>query len=74
MAEPLAQDLLKLETEEIVTFDADLGRDVLVVVPVLCVLCDNPRASELLNHSGSAANNFCRMCNIGETLSIPKYL
>ncbi|KAL5460278.1 hypothetical protein EMCRGX_G033719 [Ephydatia muelleri] len=35
------------------------------LLPVLLV-CDNPRASELLNHLGSAAIKFCRICMITE--------
>lgn len=46
MAEPLAKDLLELEENGIVTYDAYLNEDVLVVTPILCLICDNPRASE----------------------------
>jgi len=35
---------------------------VLVIAPVLCGICDNPRASELTNHMGWSANRYCRMC------------
>ena len=47
---PIVEDLFRLETEGIVTYDAHLREDVLAVAPVLCVLCDNPRASEINNH------------------------
>ena len=36
----------------------------IVVAPVLCILSDNPRASELLNHQGGAANLYCRICQV----------
>ena len=62
MAEPIVKDLSRLETHGIIVYDAHLKRDVLVVAPVLCALCDNPRAAELLNHQGSTTRKFCRMC------------
>lgn len=63
MAGAIAQDLLKLEAG-VITFDAHLCKTVLLVTPVICALCDNPRASELLNHSGSGTRKFCRMCSV----------
>ena len=36
-------------------YDAYLKRDAFVIAPVICCLCDNVRASELLNHMGSKA-------------------
>ncbi len=57
MAEPMVTDLLKLE-EGVVMFDAATGKDVLVVAPLLCILADNVRASELdaqqINSAGCA--------------------
>lgn len=64
MADPIVDDLLKLETEGLVTYDARLGQKVLVIAPVLCVICDNPRASEITNHTGSSARRYCRMCQV----------
>ena len=61
---PIVEDLFRLETEGIVTYDAHLREDVLAVAPVLCVLCDNPRASEITNHRGCTARKFCRMCMV----------
>ena len=63
MTWPIAQDLLKLEAG-VIAFDAYLCKRVLLVTPVICVICDNPRASELLNHSGSRTRKFCRMCSV----------
>ena len=52
MTDALVNELLKLE-EGIVVFDCVLGMDVLVISPVMCILCDNARASE-----------FCRKCMV----------
>ena len=65
MVEPLAKDLLELEENGIVTYDAYLKEDVLVVTPILCLICDNPRASELINHLGISATCYCRLCLVG---------
>ena len=40
------------------------------MAPVLCVLADNARASELINHMGSSARQFCRMCNVHQYSSL----
>ena len=32
------------------------------MAPLLFCICNNPRASELLNHRGSTARKYCRMC------------
>ena len=61
----LVQELKSLSSEGVVVYDAHLKQNVLVIAPVLCVICDNPRASELLNHAGSSAKHFCRMCMVG---------
>ena len=60
----LVQELNTLATEGMVTYHAHLQMNVLVVAPVLTLICDNPRASELLNHNGSKARKFCRMCMV----------
>ena len=64
MADGFIDDLVKLETEGVVTNDAHLRTDVLVISPVITVMADNPRASEILSHMGSTANKFCRMCMV----------
>ena len=69
LAEPMVKDLIKLE-EGVLMYDAHLKRDVVVVAPVLCIIADNPRSSELLNHGGSAANKFCRLCQVYLTIII----
>ncbi|KAL5503005.1 hypothetical protein EMCRGX_G009879 [Ephydatia muelleri] len=62
LSEPIAQQLTALETEGVFTFDASHQETVLVVAPLMCIVCDNPRASTLLNHLGSAALKHCPRC------------
>ena len=63
MVKPLVKQFLALE-DGIVHFDALLQCDVIVVAPILCFLCDNPRASQLCSHMGATSNMFCRICNV----------
>ena len=63
MVPPLVEDLLRLE-DGIQIYDASKGAEVLVLAPVMSILCDNPRASELVNHLGSSATKFCRICMV----------
>ena len=63
MADGIVSDLLMLE-KGFITFDSSLGQNVYVVAPVICALCDNARASELVNHLGSCANKYCRICMV----------
>lgn len=63
MAGALVEDLKALE-RGIRVFDAHTGTDVLLIAPVICALCDNVRAAELLNHLGSKAKMFCRKCMV----------
>ena len=63
MVPPLVEDLLRLENG-IQMYDASKGTEVLVFAPVMSILCDNPRASELLNHLGTNATKFCRICMV----------
>ncbi len=64
MAEPLVTEQLELEQNGIEAYDAMLKLNVLVVAPVICILADNPRASELLNHLGPSSRKNCRMCMV----------
>ena len=64
MAKPIYNELCQLEKQGVCVYDAALERQVLVFAPVLFAICDNPRASELLNHRGSAARRFCRICMV----------
>ena len=65
MAGPLVDDLLNLENG-LNMFDALSKREVFVVAPVMCILADNVRASELLTHLGSKASKLCRFCMVCE--------
>ena len=60
---PFIEDLLRLENG-IQVYDASKGTEVLVFVPVMSILCNNPQASELLNHLGTNATKFCRICMV----------
>ena len=51
-----------LEKEGTIAYDAFLNTEVLLVAPVLCITCDNPRASEVTNNLGPASKKFCRIC------------
>lgn len=64
LSEPVVEELKVLEEVGIEAYDAGLQTDVLLVAPVLCVICDNPRQSEIMNHLGSTAKRFCRMCMV----------
>ena len=59
----MIDELEKLE-KGVVMYDAYLQKKVLVIAPLLCILADNVRASELVNHMGSAANKYCRICQV----------
>lgn len=63
MIPEVAKQLLVLE-QGFEAYDAYLGTTVFVFAPVLCILADNPRHAELINHLGSGANKYCRMCMV----------
>eukprot|EP00731_Ephydatia_muelleri_P030239 Em0021g762a len=62
MTECVAQQLQQLELDGLIVYDSFYKETVLVIAPLLCVICDNPRASQLLNHLGGSAKKFCRFC------------
>ena len=64
MTQPLVEDLQKLEANGIVAYDAFLKEPVLLIAPVICMIGDNPRQSEIMNHAGTNAKMFCRMCMV----------
>ena len=68
MAKPIVTDLQVLEQEGLITYDAHLKQEVLIVAPVICLLADNPRASELTNHLGSSARKYCRICDVCQAI------
>ena len=55
---------LKLLEDGIVAYDAAMQCDVLIVSPVLCFLCNNPRAAQICSHLSSSTRKFCRICNV----------
>ncbi len=64
MSASIVSDLTKLE-KGVVMYDYELAKEVFVIAPVLGVLADNPRHSQLLNHlGGGSANLYCRMCMV----------
>ncbi|KAL5477397.1 hypothetical protein EMCRGX_G024193 [Ephydatia muelleri] len=69
MAHPLVDQLLELE-RGIVVFDAQLNTNALILAPVICFLCDNPRAAEICSHLGSGTLRFCRICRVDHTNSL----
>eukprot|EP00731_Ephydatia_muelleri_P033683 Em0035g20a len=62
MSGPIADELTGLEMDGIEVYDAYLNEQVLVIAPLLCIICDNPQASKLVNHLGGSANKYCRFC------------
>lgn len=64
LAPAMVEELLSLEKEGIVAYDAFLSKEVLLVAPVLFITCDNPRASEITNNLGPGAKMFCRICMV----------
>ena len=64
MAPPIVEELKQLEYHGMEMYDAHLQATVLVVAPVICVICDNPRASEVTNNLGPSSKMFCRMCMV----------
>ena len=64
MTTPIADELIQLENSGVVVYDAYQNEHVLVIAPLLCIICDNPMASQLLNHLGGSANKYCRLCMV----------
>jgi hypothetical protein len=64
MAEPIVEELIKLENDGIEVYDAYFNTVVLVIAPVICIVADNPMASVLLNHLHGRANKYCRFCTV----------
>ena len=63
MSGEIVKDLRQLERGAVM-YDAHLKQEVFVVAPVISFICDNVRASELVNHMGHNANKFCRICQV----------
>ena len=69
MTGPIVDDLHTLE-KGIRVYDSFLKTDIFVIAPVICLLCDNARASELLNHLGSTAVRLCRICTVNLNITL----
>lgn len=63
MTNALVKELLVLE-KGITVYDDFLKHDIYLLAPVMCILADNARSSELLNHLGATAIKYCRMCMV----------
>ena len=48
-----------LAENRIETYDAMLKQILIVICLVMCIIADNPRASERLNHLGGSARWYC---------------
>ena len=44
----------------------------LILAPVICFLCDNPRASQICSHLGYSTYKFCRVCMVSGIKGIDK--
>ena len=58
---PNTDELIQLETSGIDVYDGFLKKDILVMSLVICIIYDNPCASEICSHLGSSERKFCRM-------------
>lgn len=64
MSQPIASEMKELADKGIEVYDAFLGQNILLLPRPFCFICDNPRASELSNHLGSSAVQYCRKCKV----------
>ena len=64
MSGSIVTELILLENEGTEAYDALLKQEVVVLAPLICIIADNPRASELLNHLGGSARRYCRICMV----------
>ena len=65
MAVPVVSELKLLEDTGIEAYDAKLQCEVIVIAPVLCFLCDNPRVAEICSQLGATSVKYCRVCMVG---------
>ncbi len=63
MSRPVAEDIKTLQ-EGITVFDAFLKTEIIVRAPVICLIADNPRAAEVVNHRGGSSRKYCRKCMV----------
>ena len=58
LGKPIAEELLLLETLGIEVYGVLNNQMVIVVAPLICIVADNPMASEITNYLRGAANNY----------------
>lgn len=63
MCSPIVDDLLQLQ-DGVIVYDAVTQQNIFAICPILCCLCDNVRAAEIVNHLGSRTFRFCRLCMV----------
>ncbi|KAL5479531.1 hypothetical protein EMCRGX_G023059 [Ephydatia muelleri] len=68
LGKPIVEELAMLENEGIEVYDAFRQQNVLVVAPLMCIIADNPMASQLLNHLTGGVLKYCRFCMVGRNL------
>ena len=64
MCRPIMAELSWLESDGLQVYDAFSNSCVLVIAPLLCVICDNPRARELCNQLCNSTRKYCRICMV----------
>ena len=69
MMSAVVKDLCTLENG-VEMFDAMFNQNVFVIAP-LVILCDNPRASQILDHMTGGPIMFCRVCKVCTVISFP---
>ena len=74
MSAPIVAELEKLENEGIQAYDAHQQTNVLVITPVICIVSDNPRASDWWCLPPMLVPRVLRQaerCNAQRTLVVP---
>jgi len=61
MMGPIVNELSALE-QGVEVFDEKTQESVVVVAPVLAIMCDNPRASQIVGHMTGNPSKLCRVC------------
>ena len=51
-----------------------LKKEIFVQCPVLCITCDNPKASEICHHLGSSARHFCKEYDVCSSMNLEIYI
>lgn len=70
MAVPIVEELKGLVEDGMITYDAFLQEEVLIVAPVVCVVSGNPHASEITNNLKPSARLPCRMCMVNNPCQV----